>query len=170
MNPAAHRMKRQRCTKSVEPCDQEITSSSRILTQCKLVRLIRPHSVHKYFKIRGGDTFFPLFTMLPFIIFQIHAIENGVLNLSENQKPFFPISKDICLSTWDRVTFKDISVSGFESSWNLSQSLSITFKVTFPCHFGSLLWRSTIILMWIGVAFWPRDYLDLTKFVFKSIK
>ncbi|KAL5108448.1 hypothetical protein TcWFU_001135 [Taenia crassiceps] len=40
---------------------------------------------------------------------EVHAIENGVLNLSENQKPFFPISKDICLSTWDRVTFKDIS-------------------------------------------------------------
>ncbi|CDI98631.1 THO complex subunit 5 protein [Echinococcus multilocularis] len=40
---------------------------------------------------------------------EIHAIESGVLNLSENQKPFFPISKDICLSTWDRVTFKDIS-------------------------------------------------------------
>ena len=46
-------------------------------------------------------------------IFQIHAIEDGVLNLSESQKSFFPISKDITLSTWDRVNFEDISVSLF---------------------------------------------------------
>nr|CDS27454.2 THO complex subunit 5 protein [Hymenolepis microstoma] len=39
---------------------------------------------------------------------EIQAIESGVLNLSESQKPFFPISKDIGLSTWDRVTFEDI--------------------------------------------------------------
>ncbi|VUZ38979.1 unnamed protein product [Hymenolepis diminuta] len=39
---------------------------------------------------------------------EIQAIESGVLNLSENQKPFFPISKDIGLSTWDRITFEDI--------------------------------------------------------------
>ncbi|KAM7536189.1 hypothetical protein Aperf_G00000096432 [Anoplocephala perfoliata] len=40
---------------------------------------------------------------------EIHAIETGVFNLSESQKPFFPISKDIGLSTWERVTFADIS-------------------------------------------------------------
>ncbi|VDD76013.1 unnamed protein product [Mesocestoides corti] len=41
---------------------------------------------------------------------ELCAIEDGVLHLSENQKPFFPISEDIGLSTWDRVTFDDIKV------------------------------------------------------------
>ncbi|KAL7059991.1 hypothetical protein AAHC03_09235 [Spirometra sp. Aus1] len=39
---------------------------------------------------------------------ELRAIEDGILNLSEHQKPFFPITEEIGLRTWDRITLDEL--------------------------------------------------------------